>query len=163
MAIDFITQSELIDEMIAILKADAPLAAFVAAQYPGDSITYFDGPEGYDPPGENEAPFVSFYREKVNGGEAVSTWSIPLSVECGLKDERVETVAADNFRQTGVRNTETYANLIYDAIREGIPCNANIDDASWEIEGTSYPLFLGYTILTINIPQVIGGVIGLNP
>lgn len=163
MSIDFITQSELIDEMIAILKADAPLAAFIAAQYPTKSITYYDGPEGYTPPGEGNAPFVSFYREKVSAGESVSSWAIPLSVEVGVDDDRVTEVAADHFQQRGVRNVETYANLVYDAIRNGIPCNANIDAAEWEIDGTQYPLFLGYIILTINIPQVIGGVIGLNP
>lgn len=164
MAVDYITLTQLIDEMITIVRdtagTGAAIETFTQAEYSA-TTKCFDHPDAYNAPGEGDVPFVAFYRNRHAMGESVSQWVYEIEAELGIVDDTQNTTDPNITKQNGMIKLEAYKDLVYDAIRQNIPCNANIDVSDWEPDGTTHPLYVGYLTFVINIPKVIGGVIGL--
>ena len=164
MAVDFITMSQLIDQMITIIRDTggdgAAIETFCQSNY-STSVKVFDNPDGYELPGQDDCPFVCIYRNRMNFGESVNQWIYEIELEIAVNDPAKDTGTTNVVKQTGVRKLEELVNLVYDAVRLNIPCNGNIDGADLDIDETQHPLYIGYLTLRINVPQVIGSVIGL--
>lgn len=164
MAVDYITMTQLIDSMIGIIRdtagTGADIETFTQANYSKTTLC-LDQPDTYQPPTEQEAPFVAFYRNRMGFGEAVSAWTYEIELELGIVNDTVDTATSNVVEQTGSRQLEEYKDLVYDAIRLNIPCNGNIDVATWEPEANTHPFYVGYLTFVISIPKVIGSVIGL--
>lgn len=163
MAVNFITQTVIIDDFIAILRDTTvrglAIETHVQAEY-SKTLKIYDQPDAYDVPGEEDIPFVCIYRNRHDLGESVGSWNYEVELEVGIVKKGQDTTDPNVTLQNGVRSLETLVYLIYDALRTYVPCNGNIDVASLEIDETQHPLYIGYLTVNINVPQVIGSTIG---
>lgn len=155
MAIDFITLTELLDTAVDIILNDTTISSFCTTEY-GQDLFIFSGLDLQNQPGETDAPYVVIFREDENLGEAVGTWRYRLGFEVAVNDDRNSNPDPRILKQLGEEKVEQLAHLIYDALREGMPCNANVDDMDLVVDSTGYPLFTAAMILGFNIPNPIG-------
>jgi len=160
MAVDFITMTQIVDHIYGILSASTDISDFLTVDNSYGSLTVYDNPNGFSPPSEAEAPFISIYRDKCTQGERVNEWIYKVELEIGLKDSATNTVG-DKVEQTGLRKVEEFGNLVYAELRDNMNCNIEVSVADIEWDETSHPLYLAYYGLIIRVPQVIGAQINL--
>ena len=154
MPVTYIQMTEIIDHIIGILDGNTEINTFLTNNSYG-TLSIFDNPNGFNPPGEVNSPFISLYRDKMQAGEQVNEWIYTIELEIGLKDES-EDSTGNVTEQTGLRKVEEYGNIVYNEIAENINCNLQLSVADIEWDETSHPLYLAYYGLTIRVQQVIG-------
>lgn len=163
MSIDFITMDNIVDHIIDIIIDDAKgadIETHLQEKYT-KSLHIYDNPEAYDMPGENEAPFMCIFRDEHSMGNAQDEWMYRIDVEVAVNDDSKDTTNSRVTKYLGVRNLATLVYLIYKALSDYLPCNADIDACNFEVDETQHPLYIGYVTFIIKIPQVIGARIGL--
>jgi hypothetical protein len=163
MAVDYITLDQIVDECVTLIGNSTAINDFCQTNY-GKSILQFKSLDQYKLPTAEEAPYVAILKDDMDAGESVNTWKYQLGFEVGVKDINTETTTIGNssvVEVLGEKRVEELTNLIYDEIRQNIPCNANVDEMRMMLDDTQYPLYVSIMVLKFNIPQVIGAVIGI--
>jgi len=164
MAIDFITLSELRNEAVDIILNDIAAGGsndFCQTEYSKD-LFIFNGLDLQKQPTQDDAPYVVVFGQDESAGEAVATYRYRLGFEVGVEDDRNTTPDPRVLKQTGEEKVEELAHLIYDALRQNMPCNANVDDMELAIDPTGYPLFVAAMAIGFNIPKPIGSAVTLG-
>lgn len=163
MAVDYITMDQIVDECITILANSTAVETFCQTNYT-KSLLIFKSLDQYKLPKESDAPYVVLLKDDMDAGEAVNTWKYQLGFEIGINDttETSSTVGNSTVIEIeGEKRVEELTNIIYDEIRQNIPCNANVDEMRMVLDDTQFPLYISIMVLRFNIPKPIGAVIGL--
>lgn len=162
MAIDYITLNDLVEEAVAIILADTAGGGtndWCQTNYSAD-LKIYNGLDKSLQPSEHDAPYIVIYREGQQLGEAMGMWHYRLGFEVGISDNET-TVTGRVTKQVGEQQVEILTHMIYDLLRNEMPCNANVDEMLMEVDSGTYPLFTAMMIITFNIPKPIGSALGL--
>jgi hypothetical protein len=164
MAVDYITLDQLVDEIISIIGNSAAVETFCQTNYSA-SLMMFKSVDHYKLPNEDECPFMAIMKDEFDAGESVATWRYQVGLEIGVNDTSTTNTTIGNSQVieiVGETKVEELTNIIYDEIRQNIPCNGNVDGMTMLLDSSQHPLYTAVMVLQINVPQPIGGVVGLN-
>ena len=163
MAVDYITLDQLVDECITLIANSTAINDFCQNNY-SKSLFIFKSLDQYKLPEVSDAPYITVLKDDMDAGQSVNEWNYQLGFDIGLEDTTENSSTIGNstvLEKNGERRVEELSNLIYDEIRQNIPCNANVDGMRMVLDDTQYPLYTSVMVLRFNIPQVIGSVIGI--
>ncbi len=163
MAVDYITLDELVEQCVTLIGNSTAIENFCQTNYT-KSILIFKSLDQYKLPKESDAPYVAILKDDMNAGEAVNQWTYQLGFDIAVNDTTETTSTVGNssvIEILGEKRVEELSNLIYDEIRQNIPCNANVDEMRIVLDDTQYPLYTAIMVLRFNIPKPIGAVIGI--
>jgi hypothetical protein len=154
-----ITISEILDAFQHQLLVDADFTAWCLANV-GVAPLVQIGESAQSPLGEADAPAVILHPGEYNQGQEAAMFRLTIGVDwlC-ICEGRTEIDRGVTY--TGVNVVDTFGQQIYLALQR-VSDNIALSRVSYVLDPVlSYPLFSGGMDIEIDIPNVIGGSIGL--
>ena len=112
-----ITILQVLQAAATAVETNGAIASFISTNYPGKSLSTFIGEDGVNPPGEANAPFVSFLPSPrtYDMGSGTTERTPAIEIEFGVLDSG-KTVAGPRLTYNGLVNVDALGNLILAAL-----------------------------------------------
>jgi hypothetical protein len=144
---------DVVDEMAAILAADAALASWASTTY-GTTVTILLGMDERNRPGADACPLIVLRPETSRTGEEQE---LTVLVDWAVHDDSV-TVTGSVTRYDGVQRLDDMGGLILAALESGMPQVLGVRRDEYVLETVErFPMLLGGMDITITVPLMLNG------
>lgn len=154
-----ISLMDVVDEVVAVLAADAALLAWSKTHY-GSDPALFVGLDERDRPGPEACPLVLIRPDRQTESDGYYVFSV--QIDWAVHDDTA-TVSGTVREYAAVRRVDEMGRLILAALEAGLPDVLGMTRTDYQLETVErFPLVLGGVDLNFNVPVMMSGQLTLG-